>query len=337
MAGLDLTRRAPDGEPAAAPAFYFDLGEPRGVPRGRARAAASCRSRPSGFRCAPATSRRPRPPPGPSGARTGRRSAPSAACSPCAGPRHCRSTASSALRATTYAKQIGRVVAFALAAFRQAYAGGRALDDADAVVIAGAGMRDAPGRLLKACALRVHRRGARRRDRARRGARRARRPGDLRPGRRRRAGPRLPRRRAARDGRRRARGARRMRARSAYELTRHAHRARTVAAWPRPIASTRSRSSVSTTSRSRSSGTSPRARRCEWRRRCAPTSTRSRSRSSSRAGARSKRPRISTGSSLRAPRWPRRCAQGARRAARRPARRSWRSPPRADRVPRSSR
>ena len=33
------------------------------------------------------------------------------------------------MRAATYAKQIGRTVAFALAAFRQAFAGGRALDD----------------------------------------------------------------------------------------------------------------------------------------------------------------------------------------------------------------
>jgi 2-hydroxychromene-2-carboxylate isomerase len=42
-----------------------------------------------------------------------------------------------AMVGATYAKQIGRAVAFALAAFRQAFAGGRALD-ADTVVIAAA-------------------------------------------------------------------------------------------------------------------------------------------------------------------------------------------------------
>ena len=42
-----------------------------------------------------------------------------------------------AMIGATYAKQIGRAVAFALAAFRQAFAGGRTLD-ADTVVIAAA-------------------------------------------------------------------------------------------------------------------------------------------------------------------------------------------------------
>jgi 2-hydroxychromene-2-carboxylate isomerase len=42
-----------------------------------------------------------------------------------------------AMVGATYAKQIGRAVAFALAAFRQAFAGGRALDE-DTVVIAAA-------------------------------------------------------------------------------------------------------------------------------------------------------------------------------------------------------
>src|SRR4051812_43849589 len=42
-----------------------------------------------------------------------------------------------AMLAATYAKQIGRTVAFSLAAFRQAYAGGRALDD-DTILIAAA-------------------------------------------------------------------------------------------------------------------------------------------------------------------------------------------------------
>ncbi len=49
-----------------------------------------------------------------------------------------------AMLAATYAKQIGRAVAFSLAAFRQAFAGGRDLGDEDTVLIAGGRMRDAP-------------------------------------------------------------------------------------------------------------------------------------------------------------------------------------------------
>src|SRR4051794_25274353 len=40
-----------------------------------------------------------------------------------------------AMLAATYARQIGRTVAFSLAAFRQAFAGGRALDDDDTILI----------------------------------------------------------------------------------------------------------------------------------------------------------------------------------------------------------
>lgn len=43
-----------------------------------------------------------------------------------------------AMRAATYAKQIGRTVAFSLAAFRQAFAGGRDLSELDTVLLAAA-------------------------------------------------------------------------------------------------------------------------------------------------------------------------------------------------------
>lgn len=43
-----------------------------------------------------------------------------------------------AMRAATFAKQIERIVSFSLAAFRQAFAGGRDLGDPDSVMIAGA-------------------------------------------------------------------------------------------------------------------------------------------------------------------------------------------------------
>ncbi|MGN6188841.1 MAG: DsbA family protein [Conexibacter sp.] len=54
-----------------------------------------------------------------------------------------------AMVGATYAKQIGRAVAFALAAFRQAFAGGRALDE-DTVVIAAAACEMHPRAVVQA-------------------------------------------------------------------------------------------------------------------------------------------------------------------------------------------
>lgn len=54
-----------------------------------------------------------------------------------------------AMVGATYAKQIGRAVAFGLAAFRQAFAGGRALDE-DTVVIAAAACEMHPRAVLQA-------------------------------------------------------------------------------------------------------------------------------------------------------------------------------------------
>ncbi len=59
-----------------------------------------------------------------------------------------------AMRAATYAKSIGRVVPFAQAAFRQAFAGGRALDVADNVLIAAAACEMHPSAVLRGAALR---------------------------------------------------------------------------------------------------------------------------------------------------------------------------------------
>jgi 2-hydroxychromene-2-carboxylate isomerase len=55
-----------------------------------------------------------------------------------------------AMRAATYAKQIGRTVAFALAAFRQAFAAGRDLSDRDNVLVAAAACELHPVAVLKA-------------------------------------------------------------------------------------------------------------------------------------------------------------------------------------------
>jgi 2-hydroxychromene-2-carboxylate isomerase len=55
-----------------------------------------------------------------------------------------------ALLAATYAKSVGRIVSFTLAAFRQAYAGGHDLDDRDVVLIAGSACEMHPRAVLVA-------------------------------------------------------------------------------------------------------------------------------------------------------------------------------------------
>ena len=55
-----------------------------------------------------------------------------------------------AMRAATFAQQIGRTVAFSLAAFRQAFAGGRDLSEVDNVLIAAAACELHPNAVLKA-------------------------------------------------------------------------------------------------------------------------------------------------------------------------------------------
>ena len=59
-----------------------------------------------------------------------------------------------AMRAATYARQIGRTVPFALAAFRQAFAGGRDLSVPDNVLIAAAACEMHPAAVLKGASLR---------------------------------------------------------------------------------------------------------------------------------------------------------------------------------------
>lgn len=57
-----------------------------------------------------------------------------------------------AMRVATYAKSIGRTVSFALAAFRQAFAGGRDLTEPDNVAIAAAACEIHPNAIAKAAA-----------------------------------------------------------------------------------------------------------------------------------------------------------------------------------------
>jgi 2-hydroxychromene-2-carboxylate isomerase len=62
-----------------------------------------------------------------------------------------------AMLAATYAREIGRGVAFSLAAFRQAFAAGRDLGDRDTVLIAGAACELHPVALIKGAELRATR------------------------------------------------------------------------------------------------------------------------------------------------------------------------------------
>ena len=59
-----------------------------------------------------------------------------------------------ALLAATYAKQVGRAVAFSLAALRQAFAGGRDLGERDNVLIAAAACEMHPTAVIKGAELR---------------------------------------------------------------------------------------------------------------------------------------------------------------------------------------
>jgi 2-hydroxychromene-2-carboxylate isomerase len=59
-----------------------------------------------------------------------------------------------AMRVATYAKSIGRAVPFAQAAFRQAFAGGHALEDPDVVLVAAAACEMHPSAVLRGAELR---------------------------------------------------------------------------------------------------------------------------------------------------------------------------------------
>jgi len=64
-----------------------------------------------------------------------------------------------AMHVATYAKSIGRVVAFTLAAFRQAFAGGHSLGDPNTVLLAAAACEMHPAAVLRSAELRGVREG----------------------------------------------------------------------------------------------------------------------------------------------------------------------------------
>jgi 2-hydroxychromene-2-carboxylate isomerase len=67
-------------------------------------------------------------------------------------PEPCPANTLYAMRVATYAKSIGRSISFALAAFRQAFAGGRDLTDPDNVAIAAAACELHPNAIAKGAA-----------------------------------------------------------------------------------------------------------------------------------------------------------------------------------------
>jgi 2-hydroxychromene-2-carboxylate isomerase len=73
---------------------------------------------------------------------------------PLRAPQQWPPAAREAMLAATYAKRAGRAVAFSLAAFRQAFAGGRDLGDIDTVLIAAAACEMHPTAMLKGISLR---------------------------------------------------------------------------------------------------------------------------------------------------------------------------------------
>ena len=81
-----------------------------------------------------------------------------------------------AMLVATFAKQTGRVVAYSLAAFRQAFAAGRDLGERDWVLIAAAAAEMHPAAVIKAAELRGTRAAAGRGDGRRARGGRARRP-----------------------------------------------------------------------------------------------------------------------------------------------------------------
>ncbi len=69
-------------------------------------------------------------------------------------PAHWPPDTHEAMLAASYAKRVGRAVAFSLAAFRQAFAAGRDLGDRDTVLIAAAAAEMHPTAVLKGVSLR---------------------------------------------------------------------------------------------------------------------------------------------------------------------------------------
>jgi 2-hydroxychromene-2-carboxylate isomerase len=132
---------------ASAPPFYFDLADPLAYVEGERLRAEDPRVEwipvlaPPSYRCAEeiATVRE-----------DVERRAAALGIQPLRWPEPLPFDSERAMLAATYAKQIGRAVAFSIAAFRQAYAAGRPLDVDDNILIAAAACEMHPRAVLKA-------------------------------------------------------------------------------------------------------------------------------------------------------------------------------------------
>lgn len=151
MPRLPIAQGLPDATRVEQPVFYYDLGDPACylvaeqimallpvVPEWEPVSAPAVQ--PNGLRPAPSSR----------GALEDRANA--LGMQPFRWPEPWPPDSHQAMLAATYAKRIGRGVAFSLAAFRQAFAAGRDLADEDTILIAGAACEMHPTALLKAVA-----------------------------------------------------------------------------------------------------------------------------------------------------------------------------------------
>jgi 2-hydroxychromene-2-carboxylate isomerase len=145
---LAIVQGAPQAERIEQPVFYYDLGDP--VCYLMAEQIMAALPVPPEWEPVPAHAIPPngdRPAPPNRGALERRAAA--LGIQPFRWPEPWLPDSQRAMLAATYAKRIGRAVAFSLAAFRQAFAGGRDLGDDDTILIAGAACEIHPAALLK--------------------------------------------------------------------------------------------------------------------------------------------------------------------------------------------
>ena len=141
--------------PTEQPVFYYDLGSPYAWLAAE-RIHHVLPASPSGSRsCSAASGSRPAASPGPSPTSARRACARSSGepreygLLPVRWPDGWPNNTLQAMRAAIFAQQTGRTVAFSLAAFRQAFAGGKDLSDVDNVLIAAAACELHPNAVLK--------------------------------------------------------------------------------------------------------------------------------------------------------------------------------------------
>ena len=146
MAQLPIVRVEPDGEALEQPIFYYELGDPACyLMAERIVTALGVVPEWEPVRFAQAAER---------DRRDVERRALELGLQPVRWPDRWPPDSRRAMLAATYAKRIGRTVAFSLAAFRQAFAAGRDLADEATILLAGAACEIHPTALLRGVAMR---------------------------------------------------------------------------------------------------------------------------------------------------------------------------------------